>query len=355
MALLSKDKNGEVTFGEYIEATDYCKRNCNNDRCRMVHETAQEGMFSMCPNGMTIYRACDTVFFSLRVKGYYKKGKSNENDNCYNPVHQENKMLQLIREDSHYDELKKAEELKDESEKRFRHEIKNLNSQMKDLSEDILVATTDDNNGEYKISSEQIKKIVDKIRTINVCSSMVMSRYTLNDYEKHPEVLYGGQFECNVYKKFDKISKILRNYEKKGVKIEIKGNSYLRINAYPSFEFIPLLVLENAIKYSYNGGNVQVEFIEREFDPDDKLSIVVSSYGPVCSRAELTRIFEKGFRGINAKNKADGSGIGLYFVKILCDLHRIGVSANSYEDRFVNLSGIKYAPFEIKLDFSDVF
>lgn len=204
------------------------------------------------------------------------------------------------------------------------------------------------------LTQEDIKKIIDKIRTINASSSMIMSRYTLDDYEKNPAALRGGTFECNVYKKFDKINRILRNYEKKAVQIEFTGNSYMHINAYPSFELIPLLILENAVKYSYRNGTITVHFDENKWDKKKRLSILISSYGPECPKEELDQVFDKGFRGENAKKQADGSGIGLYFVKILCDLHNIKVSVCSEVSKSTSISGIRYAPFEVRLDFGEV-
>ena len=139
----------------------------------------------------------------------------------------------------------------------------------------------------------------------------------------------------------------------KATTISINSGSYLHILAYPSFEMIPLLLIENAVKYSYgHNDEVSIDFQEED---NNKLIVTISSYSPYCSKEESTQIFEKGFRGKNAKKISDGSGIGLYFVKMLCDLHNIEISAESDSSRIAEISGVAYAPFKYTLIFNHTF
>ena len=140
---------------------------------------------------------------------------------------------------------------------------------------------------------------------------------------------------------------------RKSTVISMKGGSFLHITAYPSFEMVPLLLLENAVKYSYGyGDEVTVEFSEQN---DDQLIVTISAYSPYCSKEESSKIFEKGFRGKHARKISDGSGIGLYFVKMLCDLHNIEISAESDSKHITEISGIAYAPFKYTLIFNNAF
>lgn len=193
-----------------------------------------------------------------------------------------------------------------------------------------------------------MQNICKGLKTIFVCSQMIASRFSLYDYEKNPNALKGGSFDCNVYKKFDKCRIILKNYLNKNVSIALSGSSYRCMQAYTSFEMIPLLILENAVKYSRPSGEVQVNF---SCDVDDLLIVSIDSYSPYCSEDDLKHIFDKGFRGKNAIKTSDGSGIGLYFVKLVCNLHDIEISAHSDSTKITQINNIAYAPFKIQLQF----
>ena len=360
MGLVSKQNvQGEIVWGEYIEPILYCKKHVMGDECKRFHESIKEtGRFSECPFGISLYKTNeDILFFSMRAKGVYKKGKHKAgSDQEYNPALSEESLLKLIEAECELDRLIAERESEKKARKSLRHEIKHLNGQIKEISDDLMQSFCPDETDYYTFTQDELKKIFEKIRTIFVSSSMIMSRYTLDDYENHSKGLYGGgQFQCTVYKKFDKVRKILRNYENKGIQIEMEGNSYASINAYSSFEFIPLLIVENAVKYSENGSSIRIIFDEKNLSPTRKLVVTVSSYGPYCDENEIKNIFLKDYRGDNAKRIADGSGLGLYFVKLLCDLHKINVSARSYTNNKTYIKGIPYAIFDIKLEFTDFY
>ena len=181
---------------------------------------------------------------------------------------------------------------------------------------------------------------------------MISSRYSLFNYEKDPEALKGTLIDCSIYRKFDKIRRIFRNYQKRNIHIHISGSSYKFMRAYRTFELIPLLIIENAVKYAYYDSEVKILF---EDTPSNTLKVSIESYSPYCSKEELEKIFVKGFRGKNAIKTADGNGIGLYFVKLLCDIHNITISVNSDSRKITTINGVAYAPFVISLKFDDVF
>ncbi len=360
MGLISREtKTGNITFGEFIEVTEFCKKHVDSNNCKSFHRSINaKCKFLECPYGMTVYQAEDeSVFFSMRAKGLHKKERRNsKKEICYNPSLSEEKLLCLINMDC--DLQKRVEKLESTNKtgKNIRHEINSLIGQIKEISDDLVQSFNTEEDEQYKLSQDEIMNLFNKIRTIFISSSMIMSRYTLDDYEKNPHLLSGSdKFTCTVYKKFDKVRKILKSNSKKRVQIELKGNSFRCIEAYSSFEFIPLLLIENAVKYSPKDGTVTILFEEMQDYNKQKLFVTISSYGPYCSEDEINRIFEKDYRGKNAIKQAEGSGIGLYFVKILCDLHNISVSARSKGSEITRISGVPYAPFEVLLEFNNIF
>lgn len=357
--------NGELSDGKYIKAIPFCKSNHNSRKCadfyRRLYETKSPGFYT-CPYGMSCYlmiseNGVPIVFTGMKERKSYDKSKAKipnqQTEGVYNPVLQEAQIMDLIDATLSIELAADSLAERETAVAGISHEVKKLNSQIKERSDLILQAyrLIDD---DVALSNEDLKKLRADIRTIFVSSSMIEGRYELYDYEKNPDALSQGRsFHCNIYKKFDKIKRIFQNYLKKGIPINITGSSYDHIKAYSSFELIPLLLIENAIKYSYQGNSVDIAFVQH---PNNCLEITIDSYSPYCSADELSHIFDKGFRGKNAKKvSSDGSGIGLYFVKLLCDLHDVEITASSNSSKVTAINNVAYAPFRIKLVFSDTY
>lgn len=202
------------------------------------------------------------------------------------------------------------------------------------------------------LSAENIAKVYEELRSIFLSSSMIASRYTLFDYEKNPDVLKRTLVEMSIHKTFYKLSKIFRNYRKRNIPIILSGSTFRYLDAYDSFDLIPLLLIENAVKYSYYSSEVHINFSEPS---SNEVEVTIESYSPYCSAGELARIFEKGFRGKNATRIADGNGIGLFFVKKICDIHSIRITAESDGTRITPINNVAYAPFKITLNFTKTY
>jgi K+-sensing histidine kinase KdpD len=101
------------------------------------------------------------------------------------------------------------------------------------------------------------------------------------------------------------------------VHVSLAGESFGTILGPDIFEFIPYLVIENAVKYSLNHGHIEIEV----WDNEKTIDWSVVSMGPELLAGEIDHIFEKGFRGTNAKAYTNqGSGIGLYHVKVAVEM-----------------------------------
>lgn len=79
-------------------------------------------------------------------------------------------------------------------------------------------------------------------------------------------------------------------------------------------------LLDNALKYTPAGGEVQIEVCRQL--PDRGRSeqlLLVSDSGPGIPQADLTRIFERQYRGVQAQTKIPGTGLGLAIAQVLVD------------------------------------
>lgn len=85
-------------------------------------------------------------------------------------------------------------------------------------------------------------------------------------------------------------------------------------------------LVNNAIKYSPNGGEVRVRAVRE----DNSILISVQDQGIGIPKDKLTRIFEK-FERVDTKETraAGGTGLGLYLVKHLVELHEGQIWAES--------------------------
>ncbi|MBN3790045.1 HAMP domain-containing sensor histidine kinase [Burkholderia sp. Ac-20353] len=121
-----------------------------------------------------------------------------------------------------------------------------------------------------------------------------------------------------VFKKFDKVVRCFMAFAaRREIALRLSGSSHGTVRGNSLFELIPLLLLDNAVKYSPNNNDINVAFEEHA----DRISCSVSSVGPVVKPEERERIFEQSFRGEYAKKAGKlGSGIGLFFLKELVSL-----------------------------------
>lgn len=352
------DKNLSFSDGTYIKALNFCKSNNNKGKClefyKSIYSNPRKG-FVTCPFGMSMYMDLEDdgalIYTAFREKDTYMKKKAKRINNngdgiAYNPILQAEQLFQLMDASDKGNDLEKKQNVIDN----ISHDVKKLNSQIKEHCE-LLFSTYNLDNENTVLNESDIQRILSEIKTIYLSSCMIFSRYSLYDYEKNAEFLTKGtQFNCNVYKKFDKMRKIFKNYMNKSISILLEGKSYKHIKAYSSFEMIPLLLIDNAVKYSINN-DVIIRFQEN----NSLLKVTIESFSPYCYPSEVAHIFNKGYRGIEATKSSDGSGIGLYFVKLLCDLHHVNISVFSDSKKITVINKVKYAPFIVSLDIQNVF
>jgi len=90
-------------------------------------------------------------------------------------------------------------------------------------------------------------------------------------------------------------------------------------------ERLVLIVLDNAIKYTPAGGQVRLDVVAH----DGKRSVIVSDTGIGIPPDQLPRVFERFYRGENARSHAEGSGLGLPIARWIADLHSARLSVSS--------------------------
>ncbi len=339
--------------GTLFEIPDICSK-AKNKWCRKHYDRieAHRG-FHICPMGLSSYSTGEpsaNIITAVRIADAYDNSKIKASCS-FLPTLPKTLVLSSIKKSRNQKHQTPNEPTRPATPQQITtsndselidfslHEVRKFNRQIKRYSEEIL----------HHIESIDKKTIEAKVKSIFASSSMMSIRLNIYDFEANPDIVTAQMpLSTSIYKKFDKARRILDVYAKdRGVKIlPFDGNSYLEISAYQILDFLPFVIMENAIKYSPRDQEVSVKFE----DDKESLTIITSSFGPLNTKEELRDIFGKRFRGEGAQIVDNGGGgYGLYFGKLICDMHDIGITVDS-DQSYTNFNGIKYSTFTVTLN-----
>lgn len=110
-------------------------------------------------------------------------------------------------------------------------------------------------------------------------------------------------------------------WSKKEVEFDLDFGEYIVSANEELMKHVWVNLLDNAIKYSPEGGVVEISVKEKE----DTFSVTVLNCGSEISQEQQKRIFDK-FYQADASHAVEGNGIGLALVKRVIELHKGNVS-----------------------------
>ena len=164
-------------------------------------------------------------------------------------------------------------------------------------------------------------KIEDELRKIDNFVELVLYYARSSDVEKDFKV------ENTTLKAL--VSTALKTYSKPiiqaGGRIHMDGMDIPVCADSKSCSFIIGQVVSNAIKYRQE--EFRLEF--RSQVQKNRIALLIHDNGIGISRADLSRVFDKGFTGENGRRFPKSTGIGLYLCKKLCDRMNIAISISS--------------------------
>lgn len=197
------------------------------------------------------------------------------------------------------------------------HEIRRLNAQLKSQSESLSRMLSD---GSHEWAR-------DRADNLFATSTLISIRLDAYDLEVNPEqAINQHRRSVGVYSKFDKCRHVLRTQASaRRIKVLFDGESHSMIDAFPIFDLLPYVLLENAIKYSPDDQTIALTFEESR----GQIRVQLASYGPTLEAGEWDRVFDRGFRGKHASARSPGSGLGLFVAQRICHIHGISISARS--------------------------
>jgi len=119
--------------------------------------------------------------------------------------------------------------------------------------------------------------------------------------------------------------------EEKRISLTSDGSEPVEVQADPSrLKQVVVNLLDNAIKYTPEGGNVSISVMRR----DDHAVLEVADSGLGISADDLPHVFERFYRADKARSRQmGGTGLGLSIVRSICLAHGGQITVNSTEGR----------------------
>lgn len=223
------------------------------------------------------------------------------------------------------------------------HETRRLNSEIASACENVSKSIADQNYNQASHDAEDAF----------YSSGLISSRLTFADFEINPDsISRQPKYSAGIYKKFDKARRILfRAAERKSVNVVIQGPSRNKIEVLPAFELVPFVLIDNAIKYSPNNQDVQVQITDNP-SPGTRVQVVTTSVGPMVPTHELATLIKRGQRGSYAmESNIPGEGIGLYLADTLIRLANGRMELSSSQTSLYSFNNIVYSPFTVTIAF----
>lgn len=177
-------------------------------------------------------------------------------------------------------------------------------------------------DGIWEADSARLKSCHDEIVRIN---RMVGDLENLARYESESLVLNKGNFDLT-----ELLQTIINNFQaefhKKNVHLGIKGETCPIFADRDKIAQLIINLLSNALKYSLNGGKVEVT--ARLLQEQAELKIRDNGIG--IDPEDLPHIFERFYRADKSRNRiTGGSGVGLAIAKAIAEAHGGQISVTS--------------------------
>lgn len=138
------------------------------------------------------------------------------------------------------------------------------------------------------------------------------------------------------------IGKIVRDVIKKNrymfiiknIEIDLKDMNVEVITDRKWISHIFEIILDNACKYSHEGGKIEIYSDTK----DKRVDIHFKDYGEGISISDIGRVFEKGFTGKNGRNRFKSTGMGLYVAKKILNAMGSDIKVESIEGNYCDIT-----------------
>ena len=164
--------------------------------------------------------------------------------------------------------------------------------------------------------SEENKKMLAQAKDLGVYIVLASGRPT-------PAMMaYAKELELD-----DLIRQSIRRFStefiRKHIQLSFKETGDVILSDEKWLVFVLEQILSNSLKYTNENGLISIYM-------KSKHVLVIEDTGIGISASDLSRVFEKGYTGINGRSDKTASGLGLYLCKNILDMlnHKITIESN---------------------------
>jgi K+-sensing histidine kinase KdpD len=312
--------DGIVRDGLELEHPKICQK-CHTRDClsHLQQQPAADLTHAVCPKGMSVV-LCRFPEGDVLCNGIIVK---TQNSKCPPDIRKQNQMQKVgwDKITAWYENVSQAlPVLEEASHKQAQesihglHDVKTAVSLVTRNAEGI-IATLPGETDEERIENapSELKALLKSVQLLHTrlsASSILANPEAASHGQKHPTPIHKVCFK--MVRLFEELA------AKRKVRIRMTGTSFSTPRCYDSFETIPLVLIDNAVKYSDEGG----EIIVAVKDAPNHVALKVESHGPIIHESMWKAIFERGVRGPNSHRLVSrGSGLGLYIAGIVAAAH----------------------------------
>jgi len=355
-----------ISDGMVFPVPAFCKQNCSSSKCRQFyHDKCNSFGVKLCPYGFAIdviKLGNQTVIFScLNVERLSDKKAVQKRirDKDYLPripfisyIQSKSSICALVAETADFyqqeSNFKKTKAVIDEKTEMLDdtfHELRKLNQQLKPAAERLIIEL------DY-FDGKDPSRIEYYTRQLHATSQLISIRLSTYDLSITSDFsVFDKKGPIAIYKKFDKVSKLLEEQaNERHLKIIRKGESFRTCQANDLVELIPYLLLDNAIKYSMCYKNITITFEEGL----NSLIVSVRSFSQRPDKKEISHLKERGFRSKHNSQDVGGKGLGLYLADLICINSDITMDISIGDHISKDFTGQEYSDFVVRLDFSSI-
>jgi heavy metal sensor kinase len=106
----------------------------------------------------------------------------------------------------------------------------------------------------------------------------------------------------------------------------------------PALRRLFVILLDNALKYSPEGGEVLLRLSRERNDVGSRVSVSIEDSGEGISADDLPHIFERFYRGDPARTRRNGAGLGLAIARSIAQAHGAEIEVESTEGKGAEFS-----------------
>jgi len=195
-----------------------------------------------------------------------------------------------------------------------------------------------------KWENEKIDKLPSNQKQLVKALQLIQKCFALAPISVNPDSVKSEELKLKpIFRLFDRFSWIFKdvaNLHGKTIRSPI-GQSRARCKVHDSFELIPLLLIENAIKYGETNSEIQIKI--KDHIETNQVIVSVESQGAEIADQIKEKIFQRGIRG----DIGAGSGLGLYFAQKIALMNGTNI-AYRFEQPSTNIFELNISAFDFQ-------